>query len=203
MDCKRKNSMFRLHVTIAASILIVALQLGVYQVSIAQEKRTATIKLDFTKTDTSKTCTATVMSDSSLPVKEKEVHLYVKGLYSLLEIGKPVTTDENGVAAFKFPTNLPSSNNGMLSLIAKIEKDETYGTVETQTDVNWGAAIKDESVWGDRSLSASREKAPMFLVVASTLIIFFIWGTIVYVVFQLLRIKKSAKVSNKLNSAIS
>lgn len=195
--------MSRLHFYTAGFILFTALQLCVYNAS-AQGQRTATIKLDFIKTDSTKTCRATVLSDSSLPVKEKEVHLFVKGLYSELEVTKAVTTDENGVAEFNFPTNLPSSNNGMLTLIARIVKDETFGTVEAKSDVKWGAEAKKESAeWGNRSLSASREKAPMFLVIASTLIICFIWGTIFYVVFQLFKIKKSGKMFAKPQQAVS
>ena len=203
MHWKRKNNMSRLHLPITRSILFIALLLSVYNVT-AQVKRTATIKLDFTKTDTTKTCKATVLSDSSLPVKEKEVHLFVKGLFSELEVTKAITTDENGVAEFNFPINLPSANNGILTLIARIDKDETFGTVEAQSDVKWGAELKnDEAEWGNRSLSASREKAPMFLVIASTLIICFIWGTIFYVIFQLSKIKKSGKMFTKTPQAIS
>jgi hypothetical protein len=202
MHCK-KNNMPRLLFHIAGSVMFIALQLSIYNAS-AQQQRTATIKLDFSKTDSTKTCTATVLSDSSLPVKEKEVHLFVKGLYSELEVVKAVTTDDNGVAVFNFPTDLPSSNNGMLTLIARIDKDETFGTVEAQSDVKWGAALKNnEGEWGHRSLSASREKAPMFLVVASTLIICFIWGTILYVILQLPKIKKSGKMFAKTQATIS
>jgi hypothetical protein len=203
MHWKRKNNMSRLRFHIAGSILFIALQLCAYNAA-AQEQRTATIKLDFIKTDSTKTCRATVLSDSSLPVKEKEVHLFVKGLYSELEVTKAVTTDENGVAEFNFPMNLPSSNNGMLTLIARIVKDETFGTVEAQSDVKWGAeSKKGETEWGNRSLSASREKAPMFLVIASTLIICFIWGTIFYVILQLPKIKKSGKMFTKTQPTIS
>jgi len=203
MHWKRKNNMARLHFHIAGSILFIALLLCVYNAS-AQEQRTATIKLDFTKTDSTKTCRATVLSDSSLPLKEKEVHLFVKALYSEFEVVKAVSTDENGVAEFNFPINLPSSNNGMLTLIARIDKDEIFGTVEAQSDVKWGAELKKgEGEWGHRSLSASREKAPMFLVIASTLIICIIWGTIFYVIFQLPKIKKSGKMFAKTQTAIS
>ncbi|MEI7735793.1 MAG: hypothetical protein WCI49_10005 [Ferruginibacter sp.] len=203
MHWKRKNNMARLHFHIAGSILLIALLMCVYNAS-AQEQRTATIKLDFIKTDSTKTCRATVLSDSSLPVKEKEVHLFVKGLFGELEVVKTVTTDENGVAEFNFPINLPSSNNGMLSLVARIVKDETFGTVETESAVKWGAELKKgEAEWGNRSLSASREKAPMFLVIASTLIICIIWGTIFYVIFQLPKIKKSGKMFAKTQPIIS
>jgi hypothetical protein len=68
--------------------------------------------------------------------------------------------------------------------------------------VKWGVKSKSESYnWSNRSLSASRERAPMILVVASTLIIMFIWGTIFYVVSQLFKIKKSARPEKSIAAA--
>jgi hypothetical protein len=194
MILKRKN-------IISCCMLLVALQLSNLQVS-AQEAKTAEIKLDFIKEDSTKTCKVTVTA-GGLPLKEKEIHLYVKSLYALMPVGKAIATDEAGVALISFPLDLPGDNNSMLTVIAKLEKDETYGTVETESQVKWGFKAKNESApWSDRSLSASREKAPMFLVVASSLIIIVIWGTIFYVVFQLFKIKKSAKAMKKLNTAL-
>ncbi len=165
-----------------------------FLVGFAQEEKVATMQMAFGEVDSVKTCTVTVKSDST-PVVGTEVHLYVKSLYALLELGKAVATDENGEAAIEFPSDLPGNGEGIITVIAKIEKDETYGDVETQSNVKWGAAPKKEgTLWNSRSLSASREKAPMILVVASTGIIVLIWGTIFYVIFQLFKIKKSAKL---------
>ena len=164
----------------------------------AQEVKVATLKLDFIQSDSTKICKATLVSDS-LPVKRVEVHLYAKRLYTLLPVDKVVATDEKGEASFNFPMDLPGDKNNTITVIAKVEKNETYGNVETQAEVKWGVLSKSESYnWSNRSLSASREKAPMFLVVASTLIIIVIWGTILFIIFQLFRIKKSVRVIKKI-----
>jgi hypothetical protein len=199
MICKRKNKIPRLQLNNTAFLLFLVMQLfGLHL--FAQEPKVATLKLSFSQTDSTKTCIATLLSDS-LPVKETEVHLYVKGLYTLLPVGKVVSTDENGEASFEFPTNLPSSKKGMLDIVAKVEKNEIYGNVETQSSVKWGVTPVSEVDWANRSLSASREKAPMTLVVVSTLIIVLIWGTIFYIISQLFVIKKSGRVPVKLNVA--
>lgn len=192
MADKRKNKTHGSQFNIAALILFLVIQLCAYNL-FAQTEKPATIKLDFIKTDSTKTCQATVTSDGK-PVAGPEVHLYVKRMYSLLVIGKSIATDSTGVASFDFPIDLPGDKNGMLTVIAKIEKDEKYGSVETSSDVKWGAALKSEPFsWNDRSLSASRDKAPTFLVIASISIILVIWGTICYVIFQLFRIKRTVK----------
>ena len=136
-----------------------------------------------------------MLTSNGKPVAGPEIHLYVQSLYSLLPIGKVVATDTTGLATFDFPIDLPSQN-GMLTIIAKLQKDEKYGSVETHAAMKWGVTTKTELThWSDRSLSASREKAPMFLVVASILIIGIIWFTIIYVALQLLRIKKAGKMA--------
>ena len=200
MLCKRKNTGCQLQLNCIVFVLLLVLQMPVHRLY-AQDQKVAVIKLSFEQTDSTKTCKATVVSDGA-PVKEKEVHLYVKRLYSLLPVGKVASTDSLGEAEISFPKDLPGDQNGMLTVIAKIEKDDVYGTVETQSQVKWGAAPKAELLHlSSRSLSASRENAPMFLVIASSLIIIVIWGTIFYVVFQLLKIKKAARVVKKLSVA--
>ena len=201
MVCNKKNIIPDLQINGKVYLLLFLLQLaGLF--SFAQETKVAVIKLSFSQTDSTKTCKATVFSSDSLPVKEKEIHLYVKRMYSLLPIGKVVATDDKGEADINFPMDLPGDKNGMLTLVAKIEKDETYGNVETESAVKWGVSPMNESYnWTNRSLSASREKAPMFLVVASIVIIAGIWGTILYLLFQLYRIKRSGNIKKLIATA--
>jgi len=53
----------------------------------------------------------------------------------------------------------------------------------------------------ERSLSASRERAPIYFMVTSDLIIAGIWGTLIYIVFQVFKIK-SISSSNKKKSQV-
>jgi hypothetical protein len=197
MTYKIKNNIPGFHLNIAAFILLLAMQLPVQRL-FAQEQKTAVLKLSFSNTDSTKTVVATLTADS-LPLKEKEVHLYAKRMYTLLPVGKVATTDENGHATIDFPNDLPGDQNKMIVIVGKLEKDEIYGTVQGQGEVKWGAKLKGESAdFGNRSLSASREKAPMVLVVVSTLIIMLIWGTIFYIISRLFKIKKAARGATKL-----
>jgi len=162
------------------------------------EDKKATIQVSFFEEDSTKKSKATVMSEGA-PIKDKEVHFYVKRTYSLLPIGKPATTDEKGEASIAFPTDLPGDKDGNITVIAKIEEDDILGTVEAKADVKWG--VLPELInerWSHRSLSASREKAPTFLIIASNAIIAVIWGTIIYVIFQVFRIRRESKpIANK------
>lgn len=159
----------------------------------AQEQKIAKIELTYTVEDSINKCTATVTCDG-LPVKEVDVHFYVKRLYSNLPIGSVKATDETGKVTVDFPSDLPGDKNQMLQVIAQLEDDEVYGNSKVNSEVKWGKKIEVvPDLWDSRSLSASREKAPLFLIIVSNIIITGIWGTIFYVIYQVFRIKKERK----------
>lgn len=156
------------------------------------EEKEAVIKLSFDQNDSERICKAVVTSDG-MPVKETEVHFYVKRMYSLLPIEKAVETDTAGEATMLFPLDLPGDKNGNLIVVAKIEDDDNFGTVDVEAPVKWGAAqMGEKEEWGMRSLSASRDKAPMVLIIVSNTIIAIIWGTLIFVIYQIVRIRKAS-----------
>jgi hypothetical protein len=159
-------------------------------ISFAQEKA-ANMTLKFEKEDSINVCKVIVKSED-LPVSEVSVKLYVQRLFSLLPIGKSVSTDENGIASFNFPNDIPGDENGKLTIIAKIEDDENYGTLEAKGNANWGLP-KTKVNELERSLSGSRARAPIYFIIVSNLIIIGIWGTLIYVIFQLFKIRKISK----------
>ena len=140
--------------------------------------------LNFTVEDSVKKCNVSVTANDTA-VKEVEVKLYVKRLYSLLPIGKAAVTDETGNATFDFPNDIPADLNGKLLEIAKVEDP----AAEVSKEVNWGVP-RAEIAPLERSLAASREKAPYYLMIVSNLIIIGIWGTLLFVVWEVYRKRK-------------
>ncbi len=197
MNHCRKNYSPSIPMKVVAFLIFLVLQLQSAGLR-AQEEKQADIKLTFAQTDSTRTCKATVTSNN-ISVKEIEVHFYVQSMYALLPIGDAVATDSAGEALAEFPMDLPGDKNDNYVAVVKIEEDDTYGTVESKGNVKWGVSVKENEneVWGSRSLSASREKAPMYLIVVSNLIIGVIWGTIFYVIFQIFRIKKESRLLKK------
>lgn len=162
----------------------------------AQEQE-ATLKLDFVKEDSLKICKVFVTSGDT-PVKEIEVKLYVQRLFSLLPVGEGTATDEEGIATFEFPNDIPADMNGKLTVVAKIEDDENIANVEQKSEIDWGA-VRHENAKLERSLSGSRANAPIYFIVVSNLIIAGIWGTLLYVVLQLFKIRKISRRLHKSN----
>lgn len=160
----------------------------------AQEDQVATIKLSFDQNDSMRICKAIVISGDK-PVNEVEVHFYVQRMYSLLPIGSAIATDSMGEAITEFPLDLPGDKSGNIVVVAKIEEDDNFGNLESRSEVKWGVMpVEAEEHWDARSLSAARDKAPMILILVSNLIIVSIWGTIIYVIYQVFRIKRESKL---------
>jgi len=154
----------------------------------AQDKE-AKIILTFEKADSLNVCKAFVTSEG-IPVSEVSVNLAVKRLYSNLPIGDAIATDSTGVATFEFPNDIPSKN-GKLTIFATIVDDENYINTEASGEVNWGTIVViNNSNVEERSLSAGRDRAPIYFIILSLLIIGLIWGTLIYAVLQVFKIKR-------------
>lgn len=177
-------------------ILIFALLVAFSKLTSAQDYE-ASLKIDYTTEDSVNYCVVHATS-SDTSISGVEVKLYVKRLFSLLPIGDGVSTDEDGNAKFEFPGDIPADLNGKIEVIAKVEDDENYGSAEVHSESSWCVPRKKIGEL-ERSLSGSRENAPIYFIVVSNLLLFGIWGTILYVVLQLFKIRKTSKhlVKNK------
>ncbi|TRX27778.1 hypothetical protein FNW25_05825 [Flavobacterium franklandianum] len=160
--------------------------------SYTQDKE-AKITLTFKKIDSVNVCKAFVTSEGQ-PVIEVPVNLSVKRLFAKLPIGDAIATDSTGVATFEFPNDIPSKN-GKLTLFASIVDDENYTNSETSGEVNWGTVVvTDNSNIDERSFSAGRDRAPIYFITISLLILGLIWGTLLFAVLQVFKIKKLGKI---------
>jgi len=176
--------------------IIVSVPLGL----IAQEEEIeygpASMKLTLVVEDSIKTCKV-LITDADKPVEGVQVRFFVKRFFSKLPLianGKSVSTNETGVASVEFPDNLPGDENGIVVVTAAVEDDDNYGSFEATDSTKWGAMVSYESQeeeWGERSLSGTGDKVPLYLVMIAGVIIIIVWGTLFYVIYSLVKIKKA------------
>ncbi len=133
-----------------------------------------------------------VGKDSIIPVPDAELKIGIKRTFSILPIGDPLTTDETGSASVNCPPDIPGDSIGNIIIVAKIEDHEEFGTFEVEQKINWGIPVK-HAAQKNRTLWASGRNAPIPLVTASVAIVLGIWGVLIYLMFQLLRIKMMSK----------
>ncbi len=174
------------------------------QFAVAQDSthnNTAKITLSFVVQDSIKQVKATVVktgaNGTEAPVKGADVLFFIKKSFGLLPVGDAaVTTDENGEALAEFPIDIPGDQSGNVTVIAKIEDNEQTGALETSKVSNWGVAVSSEHSDPKRALWASADNAPIPLVITVTSIVALVWGTIFYIMFQLIAVKRAGKLEN-------
>lgn len=126
-----------------------------------------------------------------IPVSGEFVKLYVQRMFSNLPVGdEEFPTDDAGEVVLGFPDDIPGDQNGMLRVIVKLENHELFGNLIFEKDVNWGTPVTERDIITKGEIWASRANAPMWLVILVNVILVGIWGTIAYIVYQLIKISK-------------
>lgn len=127
-------------------------------------------------------------------LKDDEVGLYATRYFGRLQIDKSQTTDKEGVAYFKFPNNLPGNKTGVVELVAKVS-DDIYGEVEHPQKFKIGIPTNKPPLTQKRAIWNVVEKAPVWLLITYTSGILFVGLFLLYIVFNLWKLKKSGTIN--------
>lgn len=160
----------------------------------------ARIDLTLSEEDSVRTIHAKVLAfqDSSwVDVPETEIKFVVTRLLSDLSAGEEesYTTDEAGEASAEFNMIIPGDSAGNIIVGAKIEDHELYGNLMTTKVLKWGVPLKHDGSFAKRTLFATRDKTPLWLLIFPNLIIAFVWGAILYLIYQITRIIKLGRTN--------
>lgn len=146
------------------------------------------------------TATVTALKDGKwVPAKEVEMKIGVRRLSSLLPVGEEetYTTDSTGTVVAEYKKDsLPGDEKGNIILVAKVEDNDLYGNLATEISVPWGVYVKPENNFAKRTLWATGDKAPVWLLFMAYAIAGGVWGMLIYLVFQLLKIRKIGRTSS-------
>ena len=137
-----------------------------------------------------------------LPARDVEMKVGVsRSASSILSAGDEATytTDSTGtVTAELKKTKLPGDEKGNIILVAKVEDNDKYGNLLVEKSVPWGVATKqDNNFFDQRTLWSTRFRTPFWLLFMAYSIVIGVWGTILYLIIQIVKIKKigmSAKI---------
>jgi len=157
----------------------------------------AKIVLDTINEEGARKVTAQVLALQNgewIPAKDVEVKIGVRRLGGDIKIGEEesYTTDSLGqlTGEFKIDSLPAEDKKGNIVLVAKTEDNETFGNLSQEKTVPWGAYFERQTNFNQRSLWATRDKAPIWLLLMACSIIAAVWGVIIYLVFQLFKINK-------------
>ena len=157
----------------------------------------AKIVIDTTNTDGTRSINVKVLyadKNDWLPAKDVEMKLGIIRDGAVLSAGDEATytTDSTGVVNAELKKlNLPGDTLGNYMLVAKVEDNEQYGNLMIEKTVPWGVATKiDNAFFNQRTLWTTRFRTPFWLLFMAYSIVIGVWGTIIYLVMQIVKIKK-------------
>lgn len=151
------------------------------------------LDVEFDLVDSVKTVfvTATEMDNEGNPSPVEGLILYVgvQRLYSILPIGE-IYDSEEGVYSIEMPDNIPGDSTGNLQVVARIEDNEFYGSVNKREFVQWGIPVSFDLEPVPRRLWT--EEAPFWMIISVFVILLGAWFHFFYSIYKLSRIKKVA-----------
>jgi hypothetical protein len=136
-----------------------------------------------------KTLIATVKRGGK-PLEGATVAFLVRRTFGWLSLGQDVTLDD-GTAAVPFPIDLPGGPTGELQVRAEIRAPEPVASVGTELTLGGGHAVPIDASPLPRALWAPQSPLPLILVVG--VLLGTVWGTYLFVAWQLIRIRREGR----------
>ncbi|MEO6406248.1 MAG: hypothetical protein ABIY51_02755 [Ferruginibacter sp.] len=132
-----------------------------------------------------------------IPVKDIEMKLSIKRSLGNLTVGEAetYTADSTGLASAAFiKDSMPADKAGNIVLVASVEDNDDYGNLAVEKHVSWGKpVISTQNNFWHRSLWSTGNRAPFWLLIIALSIIGGVWGVIIYLITQIIKIKKLGK----------
>ncbi len=136
--------------------------------------------------------TATLIDTSThSPVIGESLNVQVQRLFMPLQIGEEFNnTDENGTILVPVEEGIPGVDGNLIFEVVLYDNDD-FGTVKALINTQIGISIVDESTFDQRTMWSPRNKTPLFLLIFPNILIFGIWGLLIYLLINLFKITKS------------
>lgn len=163
----------------------------------------AILTIDTSTADGTRMVTAELKEKSGndwVAVKDIDMTLAVKRLLGNLPVGDKdaYTSDSTGISTAEFKRDsIPGDEKGHIILVAQVVDNDTYGNLVAEKSVNWGTAGRaSKDFFAQRALWSVRAQTPLWLLFTVYTIVIGVWGTIIYLLFQILRMKRLGNINS-------
>ena len=124
---------------------------------------------------------------NKVPAEEVSINIGVQRLHSVLPLDE-IETDEDGIAMLEFPDNIPGDAEGNITVVAKVDESDDYGTVETTSQEKWGVPVDYEVKPLPRQLFT--DEAPLWMIASVFIILLGAWYHFFLSISKLVKLKK-------------
>ena len=166
------------------------------------------ITLDTANIDGVRSITASVSKlegSEWVPVPDVELKIGIERLGSILSAGdeEAYTTDSTGsISVDLAKTELPGDAKGNYVIAARADDHEVLGNLLIERTVPWGkATVAASGFFDQRTLWSTRFRTPYWLLIMAYSIVIGVWGSLIYLVIQIIKIKKLGGGSPKSQNA--
>lgn len=170
------------------------------ETSYSLEIQKAKLLIDTSSDGETRSITATITKLENgewVPAPDVEMKVGVERFGGILTGGDEdtYTTDSSGTVTLEFTKkDIPGNEKGDIMLVAKVEENEYFGNLLVKTETPWGVATPvDKGFFAQRTLWAKSSRAPYWLMFLAYGIILGVWATLIYLVFQLLKVIRMGK----------
>jgi hypothetical protein len=129
---------------------------------------------------------------NKIPVEELDINIGVQRLFSVLPIDN-IETDEDGVAELEFPDDIPGDDEGNITIVAKVDESDDFGTVERVAAQKWGTEVSYEIHPLPRQLFS--DEAPLWMIASVFIFLLGAWYHFFLSISKLIKLKKAGKAS--------
>lgn len=123
------------------------------------------------------------------PVPGADIQLFAKRTFGNILIEESVTNDQ-GIAQFTSPEDLPGDPEGNLQLLARLTDEETYGSITKDTAMIVGMPLVPVSLVAKRAMWNKLAMAPYWVLITYIAGVLIVWGLIFFVMVELRSIFK-------------
>jgi hypothetical protein len=124
--------------------------------------------------------------DKTEPLNGETITISIGRMFSHLKVGEIAL--ENGLGTFEFPMDILGDSLGMVTIIAKFEDHEIFGSILKSEIKDWGIKTYHHTVYHPRSLWTA--VAPIWMIITLSIMLLGVWGHYIYVILQLIRLKR-------------
>ena len=106
-------------------------------------------------------------------------------LFRSLPFGEEQVTNNEGIAQFPIPENIPGDSEGNLRFSAKFSDDEAFGDFSRDTILRAGEITIPVSLVAKRAMWNSAAKAPVWIIALFVGGMFSVWSFIFFILLKL------------------
>lgn len=122
-----------------------------------------------------------------VPVPEAALNILVKRYFSNFKVGEG-STDSNGEVTVDFPSQLYGDAKGNITILAKIDENESFGALEAVAVQPWGQPVSDQVKELPRALWSTHP--PLWMLITFIILMTTVWGHYFVIVYELFRLRK-------------